>query len=108
MPNDHPLPRIELWRSLAGSSSSRLVLQGCFVTAALLLTGCACGKKPGTPAAESASAVPGDFDRNGMPDLIWQNAANGQVKLDLYKMGPDPALQGSALLNTGIANWRLG
>ena len=106
MPNDHPLVRINLRCLRLGSSSSQLILQACFVAGALLLTGCSCGKKAGSPAG-SAAAVPGDFDGNGVPDLLWQNASNGQVRVDLYKRGAEYAVQGSAVLNTGNPNWRL-
>ena len=94
----------------AGSSSSQVILRACFVAGTLLFTGCSCGKKPETPAAETRSSAPalrGDFDRNGVADVIWQRASNGEVRLDLYKVGADFAVQGSAVLNTGIPNWRL-
>ena len=45
----------------------------------------------------------GDFDRNGSPDVVWQNDATGQVNVNYYS---GTTYQSSATLNaTGVPGW---
>jgi FG-GAP-like repeat len=48
-----------------------------------------------------------DFDGNGTPDLVWQNAGTGQVKVDYYGGTGGATLTGSAVLDSGAgtAGW---
>jgi VCBS repeat protein len=49
----------------------------------------------------------GDFDGNGVPDLVWQNTATGQVNVNYYGGTGGATLTGYAVLNTGAgtAGW---
>ena len=46
-----------------------------------------------------------DFDGNGVPDLVWQNAATRQVNVNYYGGATGTAMIGSAVLNAGTAGW---
>lgn len=49
----------------------------------------------------------GDFDGNGVPDLVWQNQATGQVNVNYYGGAGGAAIIGWAMLNSGAgtAGW---
>jgi len=49
----------------------------------------------------------GDFDGNGVPDLIWQNTSTGQVNVNYYGGPGGSTLTGFAVLNSGAgtAGW---
>jgi hypothetical protein len=49
----------------------------------------------------------GDFDRNGVPDLVWQNSSTGQVNVNYYGGANGITLTGYAVLNSGAgtAGW---
>jgi hypothetical protein len=49
--------------------------------------------EPGWTAVAAA-----DFDGNGTPDLVWQNAATNQVQVDYYAFSGAPVYQSSAAL----------
>jgi uncharacterized repeat protein (TIGR03803 family) len=48
-----------------------------------------------------------DFDRNGVPDLVWQNTATGEVTVNYYGGSLATSIIGSAVLNSGAgaAGW---
>ncbi len=49
-----------------------------------------------------------DFDRNGVPDLVWQNDATGQVIVHYYGGTGGATLQGWNWLNqSGVAGWQI-
>jgi len=49
----------------------------------------------------------GDFDGNGVPDLVWQNETTRQVNVNYYGGAGGASLIGSAVLNSGqtLAGW---
>jgi Beta-propeller repeat/FG-GAP-like repeat len=49
----------------------------------------------------------GDFDRNGVPDLVWQNTQTGQVNVNYYGGAGGTTITGWAVLNSGAgtAGW---
>jgi hypothetical protein len=51
----------------------------------------------------------GDFDGNGVPDLVWQNAGTGQVNVNYYGGSGGASLIGFAVLNSGAGTtgWTL-
>jgi hypothetical protein len=50
----------------------------------------------------------GDFDKNGEPDLLWQNDTTRVVTVNFYSKAKDPAIQGWRWLNSaGVAGWHL-
>ena len=52
--------------------------------------------------------VLGDFDKNGEPDLLWQNDGTRAVTVNFYSKAKDPAVEGWAWLNSsGDSGWRL-
>ena len=63
----------------------------------------------------NAGGIPGwtvaganDFDKNGAPDLVWQNDATRQVTVHFYNGGLNPLFTGWAYLNgSGIPGWRV-
>src|SRR6266852_4959947 len=49
-----------------------------------------------------------DFDRNGTPDLVWQNDTTRQVTVHYYGGSPGITFQGWAWLNAGgIPGWKV-
>jgi len=63
----------------------------------------------------NAGGIPGwtvaganDFDKNGVPDLVWQNDATRQVTVHFYNGGMNPLFTGWTWLNSsGIPGWRV-
>jgi hypothetical protein len=49
----------------------------------------------------------GDFDGNGVPDLVWQNQTTGQVNVNYYGGAGGATIIGWAMLNSGAgtAGW---
>lgn len=76
--------------------------------AVLLLTSCGRKEQPREESGgTSPAAVRGDFDANGVPDLLWENETTRESALNLYKRGPQiPVLQSAAPLSKQLG-WRL-
>jgi FG-GAP-like repeat len=51
----------------------------------------------------------GDFDGNGVPDLVWQNTSSGQVNVNYYGGAGGTTLIGFCVLNSGAgtAGWQV-
>lgn len=47
----------------------------------------------------------GDFDRNGVPEVVWQNNTTGQVVMHYYGGAGGAVDQGYAGLDSGVAGW---
>ncbi len=56
--------------------------------------------------SQQGAAVRGDFDGNGVPDLLWQNQTSGAVTVNYYTANP-LAIAGWNWLNTGVVGWRV-
>ncbi len=60
----------------------------------------------GAPGWHVAGAA--DFDRNGVPDLVWQNDATGQVAVHYYGGTGGATVQGWNWLNqSGVTGWQV-
>jgi FG-GAP-like repeat/Beta-propeller repeat len=61
----------------------------------------------GAGAAGWKVVATGDFDNNGITDLVWQNSSTGQVNLNYYGGAGGATLIGFAVLNSGAgtAGW---
>ncbi len=57
----------------------------------------------GVPGCHVVAAA--DFNRDGVPDLVWQNDTTRQVFVDYYGGSGGAVLEGEATLNTGVLGW---
>ena len=64
--------------------------------------------QPASDYSYACKSAIGDFNGDGLQDLLWQNNTTGQVNVNYYG-GAGPQPQGSAVLNNGwdLAGWRL-